>query len=44
MFNQVEKPQAGENVATMVTSLGAIKIRLFADLVPKTVENFATHA
>ncbi len=43
-FNQLDKPQSGETVAVMHTSLGDISIRLFGDKVPKTVENFVTHA
>lgn len=43
-FNQLDAPQAGELSAVMHTSLGDIKIRLFADKAPKTVENFITHA
>ncbi len=44
MINQLDKPVSGETVATMKTSMGNIKIRLFAELAPKTVENFTTHA
>ncbi len=44
MINQLDKPLNGETVATMKTNMGDIKIRLFADLAPKTVENFTTHA
>lgn len=43
-FNQMELPKAGDKVAIMKTTAGDIYIRLFPDLVPKTVENFATHA
>ena len=43
-FNQLDKPQLGETVAIMHTTLGDISIRLFGDKVPKTVENFVTHA
>lgn len=43
-FNQLDKPQAGETVAIMHTSMGDISIRLFADKAPRTVENFVTHA
>ena len=43
-FNQTDKPQKGEQVAVMTTSKGVIKIRLFGDKTPKTVENFTTHA
>ncbi|MGN1349177.1 MAG: peptidylprolyl isomerase [Acutalibacteraceae bacterium] len=44
MFLQTDKPQSGETVALMKTNMGDIKIRLFADKAPKTVENFVTHA
>lgn len=43
-FNQLDKPQSGEVVAVMHTTLGDISIRLFKDKVPRTVENFVTHA
>lgn len=39
-FNQTDLPQTGEKIATMVTSMGTVKIRLFEKQVPKTVENF----
>ncbi len=44
MFNQIDKPQSGEKVAVMHTTMGDIKIRLFSDKTPKTAENFETHA
>lgn len=44
MINQLDKPISGETIATMKTNMGDIKIRLFAELAPKTVENFTTHA
>ena len=44
MINQLDKPLSGETIATMKTNMGDIKIRLFAELAPKTVENFTTHA
>lgn len=44
MFLQTDLPQKGETVAVMKTNMGDIKIRLFADKAPKTVENFVTHA
>lgn len=44
MFSQLSKPEAGDLVVLMKTSMGDIKIRLFASKAPKTVENFATHA
>ena len=37
---QLEKPAAGEEVAVLDTTMGTIKIRLFPDAAPKTVENF----
>lgn len=43
-FNQIDKPLSGETVAVMKTNLGDIKIRLFPEFAPKTVENFTTHA
>ncbi len=44
MILQLDKPVSGETVATMKTSMGDIKIRLFPEAAPKTVENFTTHA
>ena len=44
MISQLAKPVTGETVATMQTSMGDIKIRLFHEAAPKTVENFTTHA
>lgn len=44
MFNQMDKPQVGETIAVIHTNMGDISVRLFADLVPNTVENFVTHA
>ena len=43
-MNQLDRPQSGETVAVMHTTMGDIAIRLFGDKVPKTVENFVTHA
>ena len=43
-MNQLARPQKGETIAVMHTSLGDISIRLFPDKAPKTVENFVTHA
>ena len=43
-FNQLDRPQNGEITAVMHTNLGDISIRLFGDKVPRTVENFVTHA
>lgn len=39
-FNQLDKPQAGEIVAVMHTTMGDISIRLFKDKVERTVMNF----
>lgn len=39
-FDQTALPQAGEKIAVMETTEGTIKMRLFADKTPKTVENF----
>ncbi len=44
MLNQMDKPQVGEKIAVIHTNMGDISVRLFADLVPMTVENFITHA
>ena len=43
-MRQLEAPKAGETLAVLKTNMGDIKIRLFADLAPKAVENFKTHA
>ncbi|NCC86872.1 MAG: peptidylprolyl isomerase [Clostridia bacterium] len=43
-MNQLQIPQKGETIATMTTTMGTIKIRLFPEYAPKTVENFTTHA
>ena len=43
-MKQLDKPQKGETMAVMHTSMGDIAIRLFADKAPKTVENFTAHA
>lgn len=39
-FKQADMPQKGEQIVVMKTSKGAIKIRLFPEFAPKTVENF----
>jgi peptidyl-prolyl cis-trans isomerase B (cyclophilin B) len=44
IMNQLAKPQAGETVAILHTSMGDISVRLFSEKTPKTVENFTTHA
>jgi len=36
---QLEKPEKGEEIAIMHTSMGDIKIRLFPEAAPKAVEN-----
>lgn len=41
---QFEKPAKDSEVIVMETSVGTIKLCLFPGLVPKTVENFVTHA
>lgn len=41
---QLTMPAAGDTVATMHTSMGDIKIKLFPDKTPRTAENFITHA
>lgn len=41
---QLTMPAAGDTVATIHTSMGDIKIKLFPDKTPKTAENFITHA
>ncbi len=41
---QQEKPQVGETVAIMHTSMGDISIRFFPEAAPKAVANFLTHA
>ncbi|MCH3971602.1 MAG: peptidylprolyl isomerase [Oscillospiraceae bacterium] len=37
---QLEKPADGEEVAVIQTNMGTIRMRLFAQAAPKTVENF----
>ena len=41
---QLQKPAAGETVAVIRTNMGDVKVRLFPEEAPKTVENFVTHA
>lgn len=43
-MNQLDKPQAGEQIAVMHTNHGDISLRLFPEQAPKAVENFVTHA
>jgi peptidyl-prolyl cis-trans isomerase B (cyclophilin B) len=44
MAGQLSKPEKGDTIATMKTNRGDIKIKLFPEQCPKTVENFITHA
>ena len=44
MFHQLNAPVAGDMIATVKTSMGEIKIKLFPEYAPKAVENFTTHA
>lgn len=45
MYPQLSKEVASnEALVVMNTTMGAIKIKLFPELAPKTVENFLTHA
>lgn len=37
---QLDKPENGEDVAVLTTSMGEIRLRLFPDAAPKAVENF----
>ena len=37
---QLDKPADGEEIAVLTTNMGEIKIRLFPDAAPKTVQNF----
>lgn len=37
---QLEKPANGEEIAVLTTSMGVVKLRLFPEAAPKTVENF----
>jgi len=38
--NQTALPKTGDEIVVMKTSLGTIKLRLFPEFAPKTVENF----
>ena len=44
MSIQLEPVKAGDVTALMHTNMGDIKIKLFPEKAPKTVENFVTHA
>ena len=41
---QLTLPEDGDTTAVIKTNMGDIKIKLFPDEAPKTVENFITHA
>ena len=41
---QTSLPVSGDTVATMKTTMGDIKIKLFPQFAPKAVENYVTHA
>ncbi len=41
---QLSTPQKGDTLAVMHTNMGDIKIKLFSEKAPKTVENFVTHS
>lgn len=44
MSKQRRKPEKGDILATIKTTMGDIKVILFPDAAPKAVENFTTHA
>ena len=41
---QLSAPQKGDTLAVMHTNMGDIKIKLFPEKAPETVENFVTHS
>ena len=41
---QLSAPQKGDTLAVMHTNMGDIKIKLFPEKAPKTVENYVTHS
>lgn len=43
-MNQLDRPKNGDLIATINTSMGEIKIKLFPEQAPKAVENFTTHS
>lgn len=43
-FDQLRDLKSQDTVALIKTNMGDIKIRLFPEVAPKTVENFTTHA
>ena len=44
MFHQLNKPTEKDTIAIFKTNMGEIKVKLFPEFAPKTVENFTTHA
>ncbi|MDD6276636.1 MAG: peptidylprolyl isomerase [Clostridia bacterium] len=44
MASQLSCPEKGDLIAIMKTNKGTVKIKLFPEQCPKTVENFTTHA
>lgn len=44
MSIQTRTTASGDTIATIKTTMGDIKVLLFPDKAPKTVENFTTHA
>lgn len=43
-FPQLEDVKSGDDIATINTNMGTIKVRFFQDKAPKAVENFLTHS
>lgn len=43
-MKQLRQPEAGDITATIKTNMGDIKVLLFPEAAPKTVENFVTHS
>lgn len=43
-LEQLQLPKAEEEIAIIKTNYGDVKIRLFPEIAPKTVENFVTHS
>ena len=41
---QMQTPKSGDYIAVIDTSMGTIKVVLYPEYAPKTVENFLTHA
>ena len=41
---QLKPVASGDTIATFKTNMGDIKVKLFPEAAPKTVENFTTHA